>query len=205
MTINARSRAESFKTSVEIKLKGLVGEFAEGKISREQFHVIYERYSSQLSIASHALVSGNPDAVQIAQGGPSTVAVRDAYMGKAVGLMIYHNQSGTVVDMLGDFHIPVQRIARVLNDFSLMMDTNEYLDYSVERYADREWLLFTPGRFTTVITLFHNEPSQVQIREIKRLHHDFEEANRPLLERQQFDRRKLVYPFLVFIKRRFQQ
>jgi hypothetical protein len=205
MTTNSRSRAEAFRTSVELKLKELVGEFAEGRISREQFHVIYERYSSQLSIANHALVSGNPDAVQIAQGGPPTVAIRDAYMGKAIGMMIYHNHSGTVVDMLGEFHIPVERIARVLNDFSLMMETNEFLDYSTERHADREWLLFTPGRFTTVITLFHNEPSQAQIREIERLHHDFEEANRNLLERQQLDRRKLAYPFLVFIKRRFQK
>jgi hypothetical protein len=205
MSIDARARAEDFRITVEGKIKSIVGEFAEGMISREQFHVLYERYSSQLTIANHALASGNPDAVSIAQGGPPTIAVRDAYMGKARGLMIYHNNSGTMLETLGDFEVPVSRISPVLNDFSMMMESNQLIDRRVERYAEREWLLFVAGRFTTVVTLFRNEPSQGQIREIERLHHDFEEANRLLLERENFDTSRLAYPFLVFIKKKMKK
>ncbi|HRF97603.1 MAG TPA: hypothetical protein PLZ51_20485, partial [Aggregatilineales bacterium] len=50
--------AELFKTTVENKIQSIITEFAEGKISREQFQVIYARYSEQLAIANAALMTG---------------------------------------------------------------------------------------------------------------------------------------------------
>lgn len=200
MSTDAQSKAEAFKVMVEEKIQKLVAEFAEGKISREQFHAIYARYSSQLSIANQAMVSGNPDAVGITQGGPPTIAMRDALMGKAIGLLIYHHNSGTVVETLGNFDVPVNKLSAVLNDFTLMLQSGKHIDYRVERLQEEQWLLFDPGRYTTIVTLFRHEPSQVQIREIDRLHHDFEQANSTL--RNDFvDADKLAYPFLVFVKK----
>lgn len=200
MSTEARSKAEAFKATVEEKIQNLVAEFAEGKISREQFHAIYARYSSQLSIANQAMTSGNPDAVSIAQGGPPTVAMRDALMGKAIGLLIYHHKSGTVVETLGNFDVPVSKLSAVLNDFSMLLDSGKHLDYRVERLQENQWLLFDPGRHTTIVTLFRHEPSQAQIREIERLHHDFESANNTLKD-DFVDSEKLAYPFLVFVKK----
>jgi hypothetical protein len=205
MSADARTRAEAFKNEVQKKIKNLIAEFAEGKISREQFHVIYERYNAQLEITEHALLSGNPDAISIVQGGPPTVAVKESLTGKAIGLVIYHNRSGTVVDTLGNFEVPVSRISGILNDFTLMMQSSKLIDRRVEKVAARQWLLFAAGLYTTIVTLFHNEPSQMQSREIERLHHDFEEANRAHLQREVVDSSKLAYPFLVFVQQKLKK
>jgi hypothetical protein len=198
----SRSNAVAFKENVEAKVRVLIEEFADGRISREQFHVIYERYNAQLSIAHQALLTGNPEAVSIAQGGPPTVAIRDAYMGKATGLLIYHNKSGIILETLGDFQVPVSKISAALNDITSQMESNRLIDRRVEKVADKQWVMFAAGEFTTVVTQFLHQPSDIQSREIERLHHDFEEANRPLLCKEQVNSHRLAYPFLVFIKQK---
>lgn len=205
MNADPKKQAETYKAIIEDKIRKLVGEFAEGKISREQFHIIYERYNSRLAITNHALFTGTPEAVSIAQGGVPTITIKEAYMGKAIGMVIYHHASGTVLETLGEFDVSVQKIAPVLNDFTQMMESQRLIDRRSEKLTERRWLLYVPGRFTTVVTLFMNEPSQDQVREIERLHHDFEEANRSLLAKDTIDTTKLAYPFLVFIQQKFRK
>ncbi|MBC7869786.1 MAG: hypothetical protein H7Y09_03020 [Chitinophagaceae bacterium] len=205
MAADAKQQAEDFKALMEEKIRTLVGEFAEGKISREQFHVLYERYSSRLAITNHALFSGTPEAISIVQDGLPTVAIKEAYTGKAMGMVIYHNKSGMVIETLGDFDVSVTTIAPVLNDFSRMMTEKQLIDRRIEKIDTKQWLLFSPGQFSTVVTLFYNEPSQEQMREIERLHHDFEEANRTSLEKEVVDGEHLAYPFLIFIKQKFRR
>jgi hypothetical protein len=202
-TTNARANAESFKATIEAKIQDIVKEFAEGQISREQFQLLYERYSSRLAIANEALMTNNPDAVEIAQGGPPTIAVRSASMGKALGMMIHHNSSSLTVETLGEFNVPVVKISPTLNEFSMYMEVDQLVEPRSEQLGDRQWLLFTPGKYTTVITLFRNQPSQAQILEIRRLHHDFENANADALKKNTFQAKKLAYPFMVFIQQKF--
>lgn len=205
MSTRSNAKAEAFKAELQVKIQSLIAEFAEGKISREQFNVIYGRYSGQMAIADHALISGNPEAVSIAQTGIPTIAVREAYMGKAIGLAIYHNKSGMMVDTLGNFDVPIGLVSHVLNDITEMMETNRLIDRRTEKIGPQQWLLFAAGRYTTVVTLFRNEPSPMQSREIERLHHDFEEANRAFLQRESVDKDKLVYPFLVFVQQKLKR
>jgi hypothetical protein len=201
MATDAYQNAQAFKTSVEDKIEKLITEFSEGKLSREQFHTIYERYNGQLSIATAALASASPD-ISEAQSGPPTIAIRDSLKGKAIGLLIYHNRSGTVLETLGDFDVPVTAISGVLNDFSLLMEENQIIERKVMKQAERRWLLFVAGRHTTIVTVFHNEPSEVQMRELERLHRDFENANHAVLSRERADTSKLAYPFLIFVRRK---
>lgn len=200
-----RAKAEAFKAEVQKKIQSLIAEFADGKISREQFNVLYERYSGQLAIADHALLSGNPEAVAIAQTGPSTIMVKESLLGKAIGLTIYHNQSGMMVDTLGNFDVPAAHISPVLNDFTLMMQSKKLIDRRVEKVGPKQWLIFAAGQFTTIVTLFHNEPSALQSREMERLHHDFEEANRAFLQKDSVDKSKLAYPFLSFVQQKLKR
>jgi hypothetical protein len=60
--------------------------------------------------------------------------------------------------------------------------------------------LFAAGTYTTVVALFHNDPSAAQSHEIARLHHDFEVANERQLTSRRVNASKLAYPFLVFIE-----
>lgn len=203
MSSEANQKAEAFKLLMEEKIQSIVKEFAEGKISREQFHVLYERYSARLSIATHALMTGNPDAVNIAQGGPPTIAVRDEYMGKVQGLLIYHNQGAKILEILGDFPIAFSLLEPTLEDFTLQMIAKQFIDRRIEKVGKKDWLLFLPGQFTTTVVLFINEPSPQQIRELERLRHDFEQANRAQLAKEHIDSNTLAYPFLIFVKKKF--
>ena len=56
-------KMQAFKSQTQEKIRKLIAEFAEGTVSREQFHVIYERYTSQLAMADMAASSRSPDAV----------------------------------------------------------------------------------------------------------------------------------------------
>jgi hypothetical protein len=189
--------AEMFKKSLLDKIQALLDEFAEGKINRDQFHTLYERYNNRLQIVDHALLTGNPDAVEIAETGPTTLQVREETEGKALGLVIYHNARGTVVETLGNFNVTTKRVLAVLMDF-----VRAPHEPRVEHVAENQWLLLVNGRFTTVITLFQNEPSRVQIRELERLHRDFEDANHYAFERGAVDAQTLGYPFLTFVQKK---
>lgn len=200
----ALDRAQAFKAQVEDKIQALLKEFADGRLNREQFNALYERYSGQLAVAQQAIASGSPAALsQTRDGGQSTIAIRQEHMGKAVGLVIYQNRTGVSIETLGDFDVSAFVISPVLNDFTRMMEAQRLIEQRAIQLDDRRWLLFVGGRFTTVVTLFRNEPSPAQVREIMRLHNDFEIANALLLERGgQPDGQKLAYPFIVFVQQK---
>lgn len=199
--LNASEKARAFMAKIQDKIQQLLADFSDGKLNKDQFHAVYEHYNQQLALAIQAMQTGNPDSIAEAQGG-MTVAIKEEHMGKAIGLMIYNNRNGTLVETLGEFDISVAKIAPILNDFSLLMQSNKRVNRRVERMAEKRWLLFAAGRYTTVVTLFHNEPSQLQSQEIERLHSDFEEANRFYFESGEVDSTRLAYPFLVFIKKK---
>ncbi|MBC7815153.1 MAG: hypothetical protein H7175_28605 [Burkholderiales bacterium] len=204
MSSDSNSKVREFMGQVQEKMRTLVEEFALGNLSREQFHVIYDKYNTQLSIVEHALRGADPETVMgIAQDGPPTIKLREGYTAKALGMVIYSNRNGTVIETLGEFDVAADKISTVLNDLSHMMQANKMVERQVKKISNRHWLAFMPARYTTVVTLFQNEPSQAQMRQLERLHHDFEEANRSFLQRTTVDATKLAYPFLVFVQKKY--
>ena len=202
MSIEAVAKAQAFKLKVIEKIQVLLNEFAEGKLNQEQFNVLYERYSGQLAVAQQALQSGNPEAINQATSGKSTIALKQEYMGKAIGLGIYLNKSGVAIEVLGDFDVSAFVISPVLSEFTPMMESGKTIEPRAGKLKDKRWLLFTGKRYTTVATLFHNPPSPLQIQEIERLHQDFETANATLLEKGPPDSKKMAYPFIVFVRKK---
>lgn len=205
MDTTSRSRTETLKNDIQRKIQTVLAEFADGTLSREQFHAIYAHYSNQLTILEAALNLPVSDDTQPVGKPNETIAIRTSHMGKALGLVIYHHKSGMFVETLGQFDVPPSRLAPTLNDFSLMIETNKLIDRRVEKIGMKQWLMFAPGRYTTIVTLFHNEPSPHQIRELERLHHDFEVANTSHLAVSRVDPSKLAYPFLVFVQQKLKR
>jgi len=195
----ARAEAEAFKQIIETKIHRIVEEFAEGKLSREQFQVLYERYNGRLSIANQALVSGTPEAIKIAQGGPSTLMVKDTYMGRAMGLVAYHNTNNIQLESLGEFTISAAHIAKILVRFAQQRASGKFIERHVEKIKENQWLLMLPGQTTTIGVRFENEPSQQQIREIARLQHDYERVNDKVLAQSHVD--ELAAPLVVFVRK----
>ncbi|NWG16469.1 MAG: hypothetical protein HXY41_07520 [Chloroflexi bacterium] len=206
MAANTETKVQAFKAQVQEKIQKLVAEFAAGSLSREQFHAIYERYTGQLTLADMALQNSSPEMMMgVVESGPSTIAIRDAHMGKAIGMVIYNNRTGMLVETLGDFDVPPAKLAPILNDFTLLMESGRLVEREVRAIGPKQWLLFAAGKFTTVVTLFRNEPAELQMREIERLHHDFEQANHAFFGKGTVDSSKLAYPFLVFVQKKIRQ
>jgi hypothetical protein len=205
MALHTIQRAETFMSQVEQKIRALLREYSEGKLNSEQFHMLYERYSSQRLIAQQAMLTGDERVLREARGEQSTVAIKDQHMGKALGLRIYHNQTAAVIETLGDFDVSAFVISPVLTDLRRMIVDGKLIRPRAERIEDRRWLLYAVEAHTTVVTIFRNEPSPLQIREIQRLHHDFEVANQSFLEAAQVDSASLAYPFYAFVQRKLKK
>ena len=71
------SRAEKMKSEIQDKVKKLIQEFSEGKISSEQFDLIYARYNNQLALAEQSLYGEEYESPV------NTIAILDATKGKA--------------------------------------------------------------------------------------------------------------------------
>src|SRR5262245_41859911 len=134
MAPDSKAKIQALKAQIQEKIQKLLAEFAEGSISREQFHAVYERYTSQLAMAEMAMRSSSPDMVMgMVQDGTSTLVVKEKHMGKAVGMTIYNNRSGTLLETLGDFEVPPDKLAPILNDFSLMMESGKMVEREVRK------------------------------------------------------------------------
>ncbi len=203
--MNATQRAENFMAEVESKIRALLREYSEGRLNSEQFHLLYERYSNQRLIAQQAMLTGDEKVLHGAKGDQSTIALKDAHMGKALGMRIYHHKTGAAIETLGTFDVSAFAISPVLAEFRQLVANDKIVRPRAERLEDRRWLLYAAQPCTTVVTLFRNEPSPLQIREIQRLHQDFETANASLLNQGHLDSKTLAYPFTVFVQRKMRQ
>jgi hypothetical protein len=202
MSSGDSNRAEAFMTEVESKIRKLLKEFSEGKLNSEQFHIVYERYSAQRLIAQQAMLTGDANVLRGAQDDQSTIAIKEQHMGKALGLVIYHNGTGAKIETLGNFDVSAFTVSPVLAEMRQMFLDDKTIRPRAEKLSDNRWLLFAAEPYTTVATLFRNEPSPMQIREIQRLHHDFELANTVLLRQPVAPAAdKLAFPFHVFVQR----
>lgn len=195
----ADNNIKSFYEEIQRKIKGLLAEFAEGKISSEQFNILYERYSNQLDMALQ-VIEGSAE--QTEGSDVPTIAIREATAGKAVGLAIYHHRSGVIIETLGNFDLSPEIISPTLNEFSHKMEVREFMEPVTRKLSSGLWVLFMGRQFTTAMVLFRNEPAKAQIRELERLLHDFEEANRRHLDQMTVDQGKLAKPFLGFVRKK---
>lgn len=200
-----RTKAETFKAEVEEKIQNLIADFSDGKISREQFNLLYDRYNGQLMIANEALTDNDHSALKEVQNSVPTKYVREATAGKAMGMAIYHHRSGRIIEALGDFDVTVAQIAPALNSILVQIEADEFVEPKTVNIERGKWLLFEVRRNTTVITHFQNEPSALQVREMQRLHHDFERANERFLTGDTVEAKSLAYPFLAFVQKKLKR
>jgi Cft2 family RNA processing exonuclease len=192
-----KAKLQHYKDEVQGKIDNLLAEFAEGKLNREQFYALYERYNAQMEFAEKSATGA---AHMAADGG--TVVIRDKYMGKAQGLIIVLNESGNVIETLGTFGVAMTTVLPVLDDFTREWRNGHIVDRVVREAEDNQWLLFVAGRFTTVVTVFKHEPSAYQTQVIQRMHGEFEDANSTQFTKSgDVDATQLVYPFHSFVTR----
>ena len=202
MSGNEQEEAQKFRMLLQQKIQALLDKFADGQISREQFHLLYKRYHARLAIVDHALMTGNPDAVAIAQTGPSTLQIIEETRGKAIGMQVYHHKKGTLIETLGQFDIADEVFQPILAQYVPFKALSGPAADRIHQITDTRWLLFSVGTYTTTVTLFTNEPTQHQVQELERLHTDFETANGATLQGGAVEANQLGYPFVVFVQQK---
>jgi len=195
--MSAKEDFSKLHDNIQAKITKLLDEFQKGEISREQFNIIYDRYNNQLDLALRVSVG---EVEELPGGGISTEAIKDATMGKATGIAIYHHKSSTMLEVLGNYELSPDRVTPVLSDYSEKIDDDAFIEPKIEQLDDGHWIVYITEDFTTAIVVFRNEPSQRQIKGLERIMHDFEHANRNLLEKNTVDSSKLAQPFISVVK-----
>jgi hypothetical protein len=199
MTTDPRTKTEAIAQSLRQKMDALLADFANGKINRDQFHAVYEKYNAQLAMAEQVL-NGSTNPFTAADDTQSTIAILDQHMGKPLGLTVYTRQ-GAQIEALGEFEVPPSRVRPLLEQIQGAPAGEQRVD----KMSFNRWLLCLAGHYCVIVTLFKNEPSQAQIRDMLRLLTDFERANAQFLGGEAVDAGRLAYPFLAFIQRKLKR
>ncbi len=183
---------------IQAKMRKAVDEFARGEISREQFQQIYGHYQDQLIMTAQMTNDDGALPSELAPG--QTIAIRRKWTAMAKAIAVYYPATGLLLETIGDFDIPVARLTPSLTHLSECMERGIGIRSRVECFGT-EWLAFIPGKYSTSILLFSNEPASRQIAIIENMHRDFETANQTALCSGHADGSQLVYPFLSFVRK----
>jgi hypothetical protein len=211
----AIKQGNMFIEQTRTKMKQLVDDFASGKLNREQFHTLYDRYQSQINGVKLLIAENDPTMWINALDGDETLNIRKRLLAKALGMVIYLNKQGILLDKLGKFNVDGTEIARVMQMFREQnekdgspteaempnLPTQMRYPQMVVETQSYGWLFLTKGQFTTIITKFSREPTQDQRDTMIRLVRDFEIANATHLQKPDVTTDDIAMPFKVFVQR----
>jgi hypothetical protein len=169
---------ESVRAELQAKMSALIADLSAGKISHEQFELIYSRYQNRLLRTEEFLAEALSETDSL-----NTGDLLRGMRAQPLGLSFYHHGSGTTVERVGQFDLPLEVMTPVLNDFSLAVEWQVFTEPVMKRLGGTMRVVFMARRYTTLMMVFSNEPSRQQIREMERMHHDFEETNKRSLVR----------------------
>lgn len=191
--------AQALIDAIQVKMRGIVDEFSKGEISREQFHKLYEHYQGQIMLATQVMAEADTSILTGLTPG-ETIAIRSKLTAKAKAMTVYYHSTGLLLETLGDFDLPVSAISSILNNISDQVAFGKTVETRIECIQNL-WVLFAPGKYSTAVMLFSNEPARRQIGIIEGMHRDFETANLNALRGGHAEGKSLVYPFQSFVRR----
>lgn len=192
---NSTSPTEQLITQLQQKMRALAADFARGEINRDQFHTLYERYQAQMNLATMVEeASAMPSNAGMQEG---TIAIKNRLMGKAVKMAIYHHHARRIVENIGNFDVPLSVLEPIMDGILALQSAGEALAPQTHEYGSM-WLLVAPGRYSSALMVFSNEPVVRQVSSVQAMHADFEVANEAIL-RANTPNGELALPFFSII------
>jgi hypothetical protein len=185
---------QEYLSKTYAKMTQCVEDFASGKINRAQFQELYAHYEREIAMVSQLLAeSDDPDLWREAVTEGESVFIRKRHQARSIGFAIYDNDSGMPVE--SELLIPMLSSYRSATTeiFRAGMRSTEM--------ENGQWLCFVPGRYTTLLTLFTQEPAEQQLEVLSRMHDHFEIANREALETGTAQSGELALPFLAILRK----
>jgi len=196
--------ARDYIEKVRQKEDALAMRFASGTINRKQFEELYASYQQEIRMVEQ-FMSQNPESQdwrnQVTDG--QSMIIRRRHQSEMTGYSIYDLRSGLPIQTRGDFGVDPALFVPML--FAYQSATREIFGGEVRltQIEGGKWLCFIPGKVTSTIALFNNEPTQQQIKNLEQSQKLFEEANAHQLQREMIDPDALVLPHDYYLKEKF--
>jgi hypothetical protein len=195
--------AREYLEKVRAKEDALAMRFASGNINRKQFEELYANYQNEIRIIEGFLTdqdrSDSQDWRNQVNDGQS-ILIRRRHAAQMIGFSIYDLRTGLPLITKGDFGVDPALFVPML--FAYQSATREIFGGEVRltQIQGGKWLCFIPGTQTSTISLFNNEPSQQQLKNLEQSHKVFEDANANQLKREIIDPDALVLPHEFFLR-----
>jgi hypothetical protein len=199
------AEGKAFIKATRQKMDQLVGEFADGKLNRDQFQTLYDRYQSQINGVQAVLHETDPSSWTDMLDGEKTFNIRKRLMAKALGMAIYNDKTGVLLETLGDFSVDPLRISQLMLQLSdvkteVSSDGEKERPQIVAELETKEWIFLAKGDYTTVVIVFSREPTTPQIETIVQILQDFEKANVSQFTMAHVTADQFAMPFRTLIK-----
>lgn len=194
-------QGEEYLNKTYAKMTKVVEDFASGKINRAQFQELYAHYEREVSTISQLLAeSDNPDEWRDAVTEGQSLFIRKRHEGRAIGFAIYNNESGMAIETLGEFSIDTDLLVPMLSSYRSATSEIFRAGMRNTQLENGQWLCFVPGRITTLVTLFSQEPADSQLEMLSRMHDHFEAANYQALEDGTAQPGEMALPFVAILR-----
>jgi hypothetical protein len=192
--------AQSYLRRVRTKLDRLAEDFNKGSINRAQFRHLYAHYQREIRTVE-GMMEIWPDSETwkgaVTEG--QSVIIRQQHVARAEGYAIFENSSGMPVSTLGRFELDPALLVPMLSSYRAA--TKEIFGSGTRstEIEDGRWLCFVPGTFTTMLSVFSNEPAAKQLAYLEELHRHFEQANHRHLAEPPLNASDLIFPHQYFL------
>jgi len=190
--------AQNYIDKVHQKIDQLASDLADGSINRSQFKELYSHYQREIRNIE-SIMQTEPNDWQDAATEGHSLLIRKQHMARAQAYAIYENESGLPIGTLGEFKLDPALVIPMLSSYHSA--TAEIFGAGIRstQIESGLWLCFVPGKFSTLLAVFSNEPVPRQLEILDKLHHHFEGANRPQLMDKPIDLDDLIYPHEFFL------
>ena len=178
-------QAGVYLARIHSKIDSLASSYASGNLNRVQFQELYAHYQRELQTVEAAMaISPKSDDWKNATTEGQSILIRHRNRAVVLGFSIYDNNSGLPVRSLGQFKVDPALFVPMLSSYQSA--TAEIFGGGIcsTQIEGGQWLCFVPGRCTTTLALFNQEPSARQLKSLEELQVVFENANRESLSAQ---------------------
>jgi hypothetical protein len=190
--------AQAYLDKVHKKMDDLASDFARGTINRAQFQDLYSHYQKELAQIG-SLLENQPEDWQKASSEGKSMVIRRQHLARAQAYAIYVNETGLPLGTIGKFRLDSALVVPMLSSYRSATQEIFGSGMRLTQVGEGQWLCFVPGRYTTLIAVFTNEPIAKQLEYLGDLHQYFEKANQPLLVNQPVNTGELIFPHEYFL------
>jgi hypothetical protein len=196
--------AQTYLEKLHTKIGTLAGRFAAGNINRRQFEELYAHYQREIQ-EIEGFLAVNPVSEEwknaVTEG--QSILIRRRAAAKLVGFSIYDNLSSMPIKTQGDFGVDPALFVPMLVSYRSAAEEIFGSGVRSTQIEGGRLLCFIPGKITTTLALFSNEPSGKQLKTLEDVHHVFEHANYKQLNQRPIDVNSLACLHEFFMNQSF--